>query len=101
MALDEFDRHMAHLQLAAAFRDQKPRDAWLRGIRSLLRMSMEDFAVRIELSQSASVKELERNKRLGTIKLITCACRRSMCRHAQRGVVTRRYVHHRQLAWCR
>jgi predicted DNA-binding mobile mystery protein A len=72
VALDEFDRHMPHLQLAAAaFRDQKPRGGWVRGIRSLLRMSMRDFAVRIKFGQSASVKELERNERMGTIKLIT------------------------------
>jgi transcriptional regulator with XRE-family HTH domain len=43
----------------------------VRGIRSLLRMSMRDFAVRIKFGQSSSVKELERNERMGTIKLIT------------------------------
>jgi predicted DNA-binding mobile mystery protein A len=72
MALDQFDRHIPHLQLAAAaLRDQKPRGGWVRGIRNLLQMSMRDFAVRIDFRQPASVKELERNERLGTISLQT------------------------------
>jgi predicted DNA-binding mobile mystery protein A len=72
VALDQFDRHVPHLQLAAAaLRDQMPRGGWVRGIRSLLQMSMKDFAVRSNFRQSASVKQLERNERLGTIKLQT------------------------------
>jgi hypothetical protein len=48
MALDQFDRHMPHMQLAAAvLRDQMPGGGWVRGIRSLLQMSMRDFGVRI------------------------------------------------------
>jgi predicted DNA-binding mobile mystery protein A len=72
IALDQFDRHMPHMQLAAAvLRDQMPGGGWVRGIRSLLQMSMRDFGVRINFRQPASVKELERNERLGTIKLET------------------------------
>lgn len=74
LAREQFDRHMPHLQLAAAaFRDQMPRDGWVRGIRKLLEMSMRDFARQIAFRQPASVKELERNERSGAISLKTLA----------------------------
>jgi predicted DNA-binding mobile mystery protein A len=72
LAREQFDRQVPHLQLAAAaFRDQMPRDGWVRGTRKLLEMSMRDFARQIGFRQPASVKDLERNERSGAISLNT------------------------------
>jgi hypothetical protein len=74
IAREHFDRHMPHLQLAAAaFRDQMPRGGWIRGIRKLLEMSMRDLSREIGFRQPASVKGPERNERTGVVSLRTLA----------------------------
>lgn len=72
LALDQFDKSLPDLQQAArGLRDQMPREGWVRAIRQSLGMSMRAFSLRIGFKEPASVKELERNERAGTITLQT------------------------------
>lgn len=72
IALELFDKELPRLQQAGqTLRENSPREGWVRGIRKSLGMSMRSFAHRIGFKEPASVKELERNERLGTITLQT------------------------------
>jgi predicted DNA-binding mobile mystery protein A len=72
LALEQFDKQLPQLQRAASsLRERLPREGWVRGIRQSLGMSMRSFSRRIGFKEPASVKELERNERVGTITLQT------------------------------
>lgn len=72
LALELFDQELPQLQAAAkALREHGPREGWIRSLRQSLGMSMRAFSSRIGFKEPASVKELERNERLGTITLDT------------------------------
>jgi predicted DNA-binding mobile mystery protein A len=72
LALELFDQELSQLQAAAkALQDHRPREGWVRGLRQSLGMSMRAFSGRIGFKEPASVKELERNERRGTITLDT------------------------------
>jgi predicted DNA-binding mobile mystery protein A len=72
IALEQFDKSLPQLQLAVReLRDHLPREGWVRAIRKSLGMSMRAFSGRIGFKEPASVKELERNERVGTITLQT------------------------------
>jgi predicted DNA-binding mobile mystery protein A len=72
LALELFDKELARLQRDAQFmREHMPREGWVRSIRKSLGMSMRSFSRRIGFKEPASVKELERNERAGTITLQT------------------------------
>jgi predicted DNA-binding mobile mystery protein A len=72
LALELFDKNLSALQQAGtALRQQAPREGWVRGIRTSLGMSMRSFAQRIGFKEPASVKEMERNERAGTVTLQT------------------------------
>ena len=72
LALDLFDRELPRLQQAAnALREYTTREGWVRSIRKSLGMSMRAFSKRIGFKEPASVKDLERNERAGTITLET------------------------------
>lgn len=72
LALELFDRELPRLQQAArVLNDIAPREGWVRSIRKSMGMSMRSFAQRIRFKEPASVKELERNERAGTISLET------------------------------
>jgi predicted DNA-binding mobile mystery protein A len=72
LALELFDQELPQLQQAAkTLRENQPREGWVRGIRKSLGMSMRAFAGRIGYKEPASVKELERNERAGSITLDT------------------------------
>ena len=72
LALELFDQELPQLQQAAkTLREHLPREGWVRSIRKSLGMSMRAFSRRIGFKEPASVKELERNERAGSITLDT------------------------------
>jgi|SRR5665213_87028 len=72
LALELFDKELPRLQRDAKFlHEHMPREGWVRSIRKSLGMSMRSFSRRIGFKEPASVKELERNERAGTITLQT------------------------------
>src|SRR2546430_5974353 len=72
LALELFDQELPQLQQAAkVLREHLPREGWVRSIRKSLGMSMRAFSRRIGFKEPASVKELERNERAGSITLDT------------------------------
>ena len=70
LALEQFDKTLPQLQEAARGL-HVPREGWVRAIRKSLGMSTRAFSRRIGFKQQASVKELERNERAGSITLKT------------------------------
>lgn len=70
LALEQFDKTVPQLQQAARAL-HVPREGWVRAIRQSLGMSMRAFSRRVGFKEPASVKDLERNERLGTITLQT------------------------------
>jgi predicted DNA-binding mobile mystery protein A len=72
LAMELFDKELPQLhQAAKALRERMPREGWVRSIRKSLGLSMSAFSKRIGFKERASVKELERNERVGTITLQT------------------------------
>lgn len=72
LALELFDQELPQLRQAAKiFSEHLPREGWVRSIRKSLGMSMRAFSRRIGFKEPASVKELERNERAGSITLGT------------------------------
>jgi len=72
LALELFDQDLPQLRQAAKILSEHlPREGWVRSIRKSLGMSMRAFSRRIGFKEPASVKELERNERRGSITLDT------------------------------
>lgn len=72
VALELFDAELPELKKAAeVLQTYTPRGGWVRNIRKSLGMSMRAFSKRIGFKEHASVKELERNERVGKVTLET------------------------------
>ncbi|MBS0365510.1 MAG: mobile mystery protein A [Proteobacteria bacterium] len=72
LSLEQFDKDLPRLRQSAALLERgAPREGWVRSLRQSLGMSMRSFSRRIGFKEPASVKELERNERAGTITLQT------------------------------